>query len=95
MMKGTQIHCRDRRAHGEMMKSFSQTRLNSTNTQQTHQADKDEQQLYNVCVGHRVETPHQCVEDGDGSRDPDADGKGQVQDHAHGSPCQPQRVTRG
>lgn len=30
----------------------------------THQTDEDEDELDDVCVGHRVEPPQQCVDDG-------------------------------
>ena len=50
----------------------------------THQADENEDELYDVCVGHRVETSQQGVGDGHGCGDPDAHGVGQIQDHAHG-----------
>lgn len=50
-----------------------------------HQAAKDEDQLYNICVRHRVEASQQRVDDGNSDRDPDAHREGQVQNHAHGS----------
>ena len=49
----------------------------------THQADEDEDELYDIRVGHRVEASQQGVGDRHGSRDPDADGVGQIQDHTH------------
>lgn len=57
------------------------------NKSRTHQADEDEDKLYDVCVGHRVEASHQGVGDGYRSRNPDAHGVRQVQDHTHGYTC--------
>lgn len=56
-------------------------------TDRAYQADEDEDQLDDVCVRHRVQAPHQRVGDGHGGRDPDADGVGEVQDHAHSHTC--------
>lgn len=56
-------------------------------TATTHQADEDENELYDVRVGHRVEPPHQGVGDGHSSRDPDAHIVGQIQDHTHSNTC--------
>lgn len=50
-----------------------------------HQAAKDEDQLYNICVCHGVEASQQCVDDGNSGRDSDAHREGQVQNHAHSS----------
>ena len=61
-------------------------------TSATHQAKKYEDELDNVCVGHRVETPQQSVDDGDSSRDPGANVEGQIQDHTHDSSCETYRV---
>lgn len=44
----------------------------------TYQADEDEDKLYKICVGHRVEASHQCVGDGYGCRDPNANPEGQI-----------------
>lgn len=47
----------------------------------SHQTDKDVDELYDVCVRHRVEAAQQRVDDGHGSRDPDTHRKRQVQHH--------------
>ena len=49
-----------------------------------YRSDENESELYDVCVGHRVEASQQGVGDGHSSRDPDAHGVGQIQDHTHG-----------
>lgn len=51
----------------------------------THQADKDEDELDDVCVGHRVEPPQQCVDYGHHWGDDDGVDVGQIQDHTHSS----------
>lgn len=51
----------------------------------THQTDKDENELDDICVGHRVEPPQQCVDYGHHWGDDDGVGVGQVQDHTHSS----------
>lgn len=56
--------------------------------QQTHQADEYQDELYDISVGHRVETSQQGVGDGHSNRDPDAQSVGHIQDHAHGPSCQ-------
>lgn len=38
----------------------------------TYHANEYENKLYDICVGHRVKTSEQSVDDGDGSRDPGA-----------------------
>lgn len=53
----------------------------------THQADEDEDELYDVRVRDGVQAPHQRVGDGHGGRNPDAHGVGEIQDHAHGYTC--------
>lgn len=50
---------------------------------ETYQAKEDKRQLYDVCVGHRVEAPKQRVDDSYCSRDPNANSVGQAQDHTH------------
>ena len=70
------------------LKQIARDSRRKLKVQQTHQVDEYEDQLYNICVGHRVETSQQCVGDGDGSRDPDAHSKGQIQDDTHGPSCQ-------
>lgn len=54
----------------------------------TYQADEDEDKLYKICVGHRVEASQKCVGDGYGCRDPNANPEGHIQNHTHGSSCQ-------
>lgn len=44
----------------------------------TYQADEDEDKLYKICVGHRVEASQMCVGDGYGCRDPNANLEGQI-----------------
>lgn len=53
----------------------------------THQADENENELYDVCVGDRVKTSQQSVGDGHSSRNPDAHSIGQIQDHTHRDTC--------
>lgn len=59
----------------------------------THQADEDEDELYDVCVSHRVETSQQSICDGNSGRDPDAHRVGQIQDHTHGNTCSIKKKT--
>lgn len=63
-----------------------------TSVDDSHQTDKDEDELYDVCVCHRIETAQQCVGDGHGSRDPHTERKRQVKHHAHDPPLSDTRI---
>lgn len=54
----------------------------------THHAEEHKGKLYNISVGHRVEPPQQGVDDGNSSRDPDAQSERQIQGHTQESSCQ-------
>jgi hypothetical protein len=61
----------------------------------TYCAEEHEDELNDVCVGHRVETPQQGVGDGYGSRDPDAHCVGYIQNNAHDSTWECKRTQIG
>ena len=56
-------------------------------TLNTYQSQKYTEELNHVCVGHRVETSHQGVEDGDHGGDDDRHVDVNVHDDTQGGPC--------
>lgn len=55
----------------------------------THQAQKDTEELNHICVGNRVESSHEGVEDGYHGRDHHRDVDVYIDDHTQSGACGP------